>query len=210
MWPNGSFRIEQWRIVEELQVLVVSRHQCGCLGLSNLLFHLLLLGLAQSRDVTSVYPAGVAGLELGEQTHVLVVGRDVHLAQDALLLLLLERVLHLEVRRIGRIRWRRGAESKLGQSAYFVNFYGLEHRLIRTWCWDDIVIDTLTGHESLAEKIEPHSRHDDNSRAFPENLNLTTVNVTLTTENYNNNLCFEGVLFWKSSPFPASKHASPY
>lgn len=127
MWPDGSFGIEEWRIVEELQVLVVARHQSGCLCLLNLLLDDLLLGLAQSSDVTAVYPASVPALELGQQSHVLVIRGDVHLAQDTLLLLLLKGILHLEVRNIGRIvAGCRRTSSNLSKSAYLMQFCELK------------------------------------------------------------------------------------
>lgn len=114
MWPDGSFWVEEERIVEELQVLVVARHQGSGLRLLNLLLHLLLLRLAQSSDVSAVYPSRVPTLELRQQPCVLVVGGNVHLAQDALLLLLFIRVLHLEV---GRISGDRRAKTILSDAA---------------------------------------------------------------------------------------------
>lgn len=97
MWPDRSFRIKQCWVVEELHVLVVAGHQCSSLRLLNLPLHFTLLGPAQSRDVPTVYPPGVSTLELGQQPHVLVVGRKVHFAQDALLFLLLVRILHCKI-----------------------------------------------------------------------------------------------------------------
>lgn len=64
MWPKRSFRIEQCRVVEVPNVLVVARHQSGGLRLPDLPLHLFLFGLTQSCDVTTVYPAGVTTLEL--------------------------------------------------------------------------------------------------------------------------------------------------
>lgn len=104
MWSDRSFRVEQRGVFQELYILVVARHQGRRLRLPNLRLYLLLLRLAQSGYVAPVNPSRVAALELRQQPGVLVIRSDVHFAQNALWLLLLVRILHLE---IGEIICRR-------------------------------------------------------------------------------------------------------
>lgn len=92
MGTHRSFRIEQSRILQKLDRFVVRRHVSGTLAPVDLALHARLLFRAQSGDVSPVDPAGVWALELGQQSDVLVVGMKVHFAEDALLLVALERI----------------------------------------------------------------------------------------------------------------------
>lgn len=92
--PNRPFRIEQLRVLQELDALVVAAHVAGALRSHDFALDALLLLLAQAGDVAAVDAAGVLALELRQQPHVLVVWLHVHGAQDALLLVALERIVH--------------------------------------------------------------------------------------------------------------------
>lgn len=94
MRTQWSFRVEQLRVLQELDRLVVAGHVTCTLAAINLSLHTFLLLFAQAGDVATVDPASVRALELRQKPDVLVVGMNVHFAKNALLLFSLERVIH--------------------------------------------------------------------------------------------------------------------
>lgn len=92
MRPDRLLRIEQLRIVEEFDGLVVCRHESSVLRLDDLPFDLLVAAFTEPGNVSPVDAPGVRALKLRQQLHVLVVRADVVLAEDALYLFLGERI----------------------------------------------------------------------------------------------------------------------
>lgn len=94
MWSNRPLGIEELRIFQEADVLVVITHEGDVLSFDYFSLDLPLHLLTQPGDVPSVNASGERRLELRKKFHVLVVRLDVVLAQDAFGFLLLKRIRH--------------------------------------------------------------------------------------------------------------------
>jgi len=94
MWLDWSFRVAQLGILEELYWLGVVGHHSESTGDVNCCVNFRLLLLTKSGDMLLIFQPRIGGHELVEQFNILVIWGDVVLAQNALFLRLLVRVLH--------------------------------------------------------------------------------------------------------------------